>query len=68
VVHCLPEQQLERLRERDQLDEASAVERIAAQWPLEQKQQLADQLIDNSSDTEKWKKQIKQALKLPHCT
>lgn len=64
VVHCLPEQQLERLQKRDQLDEAAAMERIAAQWPLEQKQQLADQLIDNSSDTEQWKKQIKQALKL----
>ena len=68
VVHCLPEQQLERLQKRDQLDEAAAIERIAAQWPLEQKQQLADQLIDNSSDTEQWKKQIKQALKRPKCT
>lgn len=68
VVHCLPEQQLKRLQKRDQLDEAAAMERIAAQWPLEQKQQLADQLIDNSSDTEQWKKQIKQALKRPKCT
>ena len=47
LVDCDEAQQLRRLIERDQLSEAEALARIAAQWPLERKRPLADRLIDN---------------------
>jgi dephospho-CoA kinase len=47
MVDCEPEQQLQRLMKRNGLDEAAARARINAQWPLECKRRLADQLIDN---------------------
>ncbi len=62
VVHCRPEQQLKRLRQRSGLDEAAARARISAQWPLEKKQSLADHLLDNSANIENWKKQIQDLL------
>ena len=62
VVRCQPEQQLERLQKRDRLDEAAARARIAAQWPLEQKEQLADQLIDTSIDPWLWKEHVQRLL------
>ena len=62
VVHCRPEQQLKRLRQRNGLDEAAARARISAQWPLDRKKALADHLLDNSANAEHWKKQIKHLL------
>ena len=47
LVDCDEGQQLRRLIERDQLSEAEALARIAAQWPLARKRPLADRLIDN---------------------
>jgi dephospho-CoA kinase len=47
LVDCDEAQQLRRLIERDQLSEAEALARIAAQWPLARKRPLADRLIDN---------------------
>ncbi len=47
LVDCEPEQQLERLMQRDGLNEAAAEARINAQWPLERKRELADRVIDN---------------------
>ncbi len=47
LVDCDEAQQLQRLQGRDQLSEAEARARIAAQWPLERKRALADRLIDN---------------------
>ena len=65
VVHCKPEQQIQRLQQRDGLDEAAARARIDAQWPIEQKQELADQRIDNSGDAGRWQEQIQRLLKGP---
>jgi dephospho-CoA kinase len=50
LVDCEPEQQLKRLMQRDGLSAAEAQARINAQWPLERKRELADQLIDNRTD------------------
>ena len=48
VVSCSPKQQLARLIQRDGLSESEARSRISSQIPLEQKEQMADHVIDNS--------------------
>ena len=48
VVSCSPKQQLARLIQRDGLSELEARSRISSQIPLEQKEQMADHVIDNS--------------------
>jgi dephospho-CoA kinase len=65
VVHCQPQQQIERIQKRDGLDESAAKARIDAQWPIGQKQELADQLIDNSGDAGRWEGQIQHLLDAP---
>jgi len=54
VVHCSPEQQLERLMDRNGLNADDAGQRIQAQWPLTKKLRLADRVIDNSGEPEEW--------------
>ena len=51
VCSCRPEQQIERLRARG-LSEDEARQRIAAQLPLEEKQRLADDVVDCSGTIE----------------
>ena len=58
LVDCDEAQQLQRLMGRDDLSEADAQARIGAQWPLERKRCLADQLIDNRGTPE----DLQQAL------
>lgn len=48
VVHCPPELQRRRLRERDGLDEAAAEARLAAQMPIEEKRRFAHFEVDTS--------------------
>jgi len=48
VVHCRPELQLARLRQRDGLDEAAARARIEAQLPSAEKLAFAHLAIDSS--------------------
>jgi dephospho-CoA kinase len=48
VVHCDPESQLVRLRERDGLDERSARARIDAQMPIAEKRAFAHLEVDTS--------------------
>jgi dephospho-CoA kinase len=48
VVVVDPDLQLARLLRRDNLNEAEAKQRIAAQWPQADKVQKADFVIDNS--------------------
>lgn len=62
VVDCSPEQQLTRLQQRDGLDKASALARIQAQWPLSDKCQRADLVLNNRSKAELWQQQIKAQL------
>jgi dephospho-CoA kinase len=59
LVDCEPEQQLERLMQRDGLSKAAAQARINAQWPLERKRELADRVIDNTSITSALAAQIR---------
>lgn len=49
VVWCEPAIQLRRLVSRDDLSEAEALRRIAAQMPQEEKKRRADFLIDTSA-------------------
>ncbi len=48
VVHCRPEQQLQRLMERDGLDPGSAEARIRAQMPVQEKRLYAHMEVDTS--------------------
>lgn len=64
LVDCDPAQQLQRLMERDELNEAAAAARINAQWALERKRQLADRVIDNRSDVAALQAQLKPLLRL----
>ncbi|MGH9323057.1 MAG: dephospho-CoA kinase [Vicinamibacteria bacterium] len=52
VVHCRPEQQLERLMSRDGLSREDAERRIRAQMPIEEKRGFADFLVDTSGTIE----------------
>ena len=64
LVHCLPAQQLERLKQRDGLSTAEAKARMEAQWPLSQKCAKADLVLDNRSASISWERQIKARLAL----
>ncbi|MCY9591959.1 dephospho-CoA kinase [Paenibacillus chitinolyticus] len=52
VVYVPREVQLRRLMERDGLNAEQAESRLAAQWPIERKKELADSCIDNSGTLE----------------
>ena len=52
VVHCTPELQLRRLRERDGLDNRAARARIEAQLPSDEKRAFAHFEIDTSGSPE----------------
>jgi dephospho-CoA kinase len=61
LVDCDEEQQLKRLMLRNALSRNDAQARIAAQWPLSRKRELADVLIDNRGTEQNLRDQI-QAL------
>lgn len=48
LVYAPPEVQVKRLRERNGLDEAAALQRLAAQLPIEEKRGRSTWIIDNS--------------------
>lgn len=52
LVSLPPDQQLQRLLQRDPITPEQAKARIHAQMPLEEKQKLADHIIDNSQSIE----------------
>lgn len=52
VVTCHPEQQIQRLMERNGYSREQALQRIAAQSPQAQKVAMADRVIDNSGSIE----------------
>lgn len=62
LVDCDPEQQLQRLMQRDGLSAAAAQSRIDAQWPLARKRPLADRLLDNGGGPEALAEQVERAL------
>jgi dephospho-CoA kinase len=62
VVSCSPQQQLERLLQRDHFSLEAAQARIQAQMSLAQKCDCADQVLDNSSTLAALLNQVDQAL------
>ncbi len=62
VTMCGPEQQLERLRERNGLSDEEARQRLAAQWPIEEKARLAHYVVDTSGPFEETDKQVERVL------
>jgi len=63
VVKCTPQQQLERLMNRDGLSRLEAETRIDAQLPIDQKCKLADYVIDNSKSPEETRQQALNVIK-----
>ena len=62
VVSCSPEQQLQRLIERDRLSLEQAQYRLNSQLPIEEKIARADVVLNNSSTREALLKQVDLAL------
>lgn len=62
VTHCSPEQQLTRLRARDGLSADEARQRLAAQWPVDQKAARADYVIDTTGSIEDTDRQVDAVL------
>ena len=62
VVRCTALQQKERLIARNNCTEAEAMQRIAAQWPIDIKAQRADSVINNSGTQKNLEAQINSLL------
>jgi dephospho-CoA kinase len=62
LVDCEEAQQLARLMGRDQLSEADARARIAAQWPLACKRGLADVVLNNRIGPQQLEQEVERAL------
>lgn len=58
VVSCSPQQQLERLMQRNQLTLEQAQARISSQMPLKEKKKKADIVLDNNSNIQKLLQQV----------
>lgn len=63
LVDCDEDQQLQRLMQRDQLSEADARARLAAQWPLSRKRALATRVLDNRGGPDVLAAQVEAALR-----
>ncbi|MUL35684.1 dephospho-CoA kinase [Gloeocapsopsis dulcis] len=63
VVICSPQQQLERLMQRNQLTREQALARINSQMSLAEKASRADVVLDNSSTPEALLQQIDAVIK-----
>ena len=62
VVSAQPQQQLERLMNRNHLTMNEAKNRVASQMPLSSKERLADVVIDNNGSVEETRQQVKKWL------
>ena len=63
VVRCTELQQRERLMARNNCTEAEAMQRIAAQWPIDDKLHRADHVINNSGLIDGLQDQLDALLK-----
>ena len=63
VVHCTALQQKERLMARNNCTEAEAMQRIEAQWPIDDKVHRADHVINNSGLIDGLQDQLDALLK-----
>jgi dephospho-CoA kinase len=62
VCACEPFEQLRRLVERDKLTESAARERLAAQWPIDEKVERADFVIRTDGTFEETYAQVRGAF------
>lgn len=62
VVYCTPQQQLDRLMQRNHLDELQAKQRIHSQLPIDIKRQMAEVVFDNTQSLDETLKQVKTWL------
>ena len=62
MIACDPQQQLQRLMNRNHLSESEALQRIASQMSQSEKIELADVVIVNSDNTEELFFQVDNAL------
>ena len=62
LVYVDREVQVERLMKRDRLSINEAESRLAAQWPLEKKKDLASQVLDNNGNQEQLLNQVRNLL------
>ena len=58
LVYVDRDVQVERLMKRDQLSKDEAESRLAAQWPLEKKKDLASHILDNNGNQEQLLTQV----------
>jgi dephospho-CoA kinase len=63
VVHCRPEEQLERLMRRNSLSREEAERRVAAQIPQEEKLRYADFSIDTSGSFEETRARTEEVFR-----
>ena len=63
LVYVDRDVQVERLMKRDQLSKDEAESRLAAQWPLEKKKDLASQILDNNGNQDQVLTQVFSLLK-----
>lgn len=64
TVTCESDQQLERLRKRNNFNEEDALKRIASQMPLDKKCERSHFVIDNSGSIEQTQKEAQQIVQL----
>lgn len=64
IVSLDEETQLKRLMERDQIDKALAMQKIKSQWPLTEKREKADFVLDNSESILSTKKAFRDILEV----
>ena len=62
LVYVDRDVQVERLMKRDQLSKDEAESRLAAQWPLEKKKDLASHVLDNNGNQEQLLTQVVSLL------
>ena len=62
LVYVNRDVQVERLMKRDQLSKDEAEFRLAAQWPLEKKKDLASHILDNNSNQKQLLTQVRIIL------
>ena len=62
LVYVDRDVQVERLMKRDQLSKDEAKSRLAAQWPLEKKKDLASHILDNNGNQDQLLIQVRLLL------
>jgi dephospho-CoA kinase len=62
VVYATPEQQLQRIIQRDGLSDIEAINRIKSQMNIDDKKELATFVIDNTKDLKHLQKEVERVI------